>query len=266
MENLKMYCVTNKEVSFLDKTSYDIGWVGLDDPPANYVTCNHQDNIFFKEQFYSELTFHYWYWKNKLILNDSNWIGFCQKRRFWIKKESLNKNVDNANYLDHFLDGAPEEWNNYESIICNPINVNEVKKIKMLKRGFKSLARDPLIFFDEKKQSLKFHFDMHHGYGNLSKAANLLEKDDREEFLHYINHSTNYNPHIMFIAKSNIVNQWFNALFPWLFRCEKIFGFKNLKGYDTQRLYAYLAERYLSFWFNKHTKSLNWPWLRFDPN
>ncbi len=66
MENLKMYCVTNKEVSFLDKTSYDIGWVGLDVPPANYVTCNHQDNIFFKEQFYSELTFHYWYWKNKI--------------------------------------------------------------------------------------------------------------------------------------------------------------------------------------------------------
>ena len=54
MENLKMYCVTNKEVSFLHKTSYDIGWVGLDDPPANYITCNHQDNIFFKEQFYSE--------------------------------------------------------------------------------------------------------------------------------------------------------------------------------------------------------------------
>ena len=107
---------------------------------------------------------------------------------------------------------------------------------------------------------------MHHGYGNLSKAANLLEKDDREEFLHYINHSTNYNPHIMFITKSNIANQWFNALFPWLYRCEKIFGFKNLKGYDTQRLYAYLAERYLSFWFNKYTKSLNWPWLRFNPN
>ena len=103
-------------------------------------------------------------------------------------------------------------------------------------------------------------------FENASLAANLLEKDDREEFLHYINHSTNYNPHIMFIAKSNIANQWFNTLFPWLFRCEKIFGFKNIKGYDTQRLYAYLAERYLSFWFNKHTKSLNWPWLRFNPN
>ena len=193
MKNLKMYCVTNKVLNFLDKTNYDIGWVGLDVPPANYITCNHQDNIFFKEQFYSELTFHYWYWKNKLILNDPNWIGFCQKRRFWIKKESLNKNVDNSNYLYHFLDGAPKEWNNYESIICNPINVNKVKKIKMLKRGFKSLARDPLIFFDEKKQSLKFHFDMHHGYGNLNKAINLIDVEDKNEFLNFVNSSTFYN-------------------------------------------------------------------------
>ena len=106
MKNLKMYCVTNKVVNFLDKTNYDIGWVGLDAPPANYITCNHQDNIFFKEQFYSELTFHYWYWKNKLILNDPNWIGFCQKRRFLIKKESLNKNGI------MFFDDAMHKFNN----------------------------------------------------------------------------------------------------------------------------------------------------------
>ena len=68
----------------------------------------------------------------------------------------------------------------------------------------------------------------------------------------------------MFITKSSIANQWFNALFPWLFRCEKIFGFEKLKGYDTQRLYAYLAERYLSYWFNKYTKVLCWPWVTFD--
>ena len=40
----------------------------------------------------------------------------------------------------------------------------------------------------------------------------------------------------------------------------------ELQGYETQRLYAYLAERYLSFWFNKHTKTLAWPWIFFDTN
>ena len=68
----------------------------------------------------------------------------------------------------------------------------------------------------------------------------------------------------MFIAKPKILNQWFETLFPWIFRCENFFGFSELKGYDTKRLYAYLAERYLSLWFNKHVKTLKWPWSFFD--
>ena len=57
--------------------------------------------------------------------------------------------------------------------ICRSISVNKVKKIKMIKRGFRSLLKDPEIFFNQKKQTLKFHFDMHHGYGNLQKAIPL---------------------------------------------------------------------------------------------
>ena len=41
---------------------------------------------------------------------------------------------------------------------------------------------------------------------------------------------------------------------------------KNLKGYDQTRLYAYLAERYLSFWFNKYTKVKKANWTFFDVN
>ena len=65
----------------------------------------------------------------------------------------------------------------------------------------------------------------------------------------------------MFIAKPHIAKKWFDELFPWLERCEKIFGFDNLQGYDTTRLYAYLAERYLSFWFKKYTKYLEFPYF-----
>ena len=218
MKNLKIYCVTNKTVNFLDNTNYNIGWVGKEMPPENYILCNSEDNIFFKEKYYSELTFQYWHWKNRL------------------------------------------------DIKCEPIFVNKVKKIKMLKRGIKSILKKPSIFFDENQQSLAFHFDMHHGYGNLKKAIDLVDIEDRSDFLNFVNTSTSYNPHIMFIAKPQIVNRWFNTLFPWLLRCEKEFGFEELQGYDTQRLYAYLAERYLSFWFNKHTKTLAWPWIFFDAN
>ena len=88
---------------------------------------------------------------------------------------------------------------------------------------------------------------MHHGYGNLDKAINLLHDDNTKEFRMQVNNKISFNSHIMFIAKAYMADRWFKTLFLWLFRCKKIFGFKNHKGYDTKRLYAYLAERYLSF-------------------
>ena len=114
------------------------------------------------------------------------------------------------------------------------------------------------------KQSLILHFDMHHGYGNLKKSIEFLDPLDQSDFYYFVKNSTAYNPHIMFISKPSIINSWFSVLFPWLKRCEKHFGFKDLKGYDTQRLYAYLAERYLSFWFQKYTNYKSMPWIFFD--
>ena len=247
MKNLEIYCVTNKNVNFLDDTNYKIAWVGQEKAPKNYLTCDSGDNIFFKEKNYSELTFHYWYWKNILDLNKENWIGFCQKRRFWLKKNSEETNINPLNIKNYLLDKVPNEWSSYESILCNPINVNNVKKIKLIKRGLKSILKNKNIFFDINKQTLLLHFDMHHGYGNMEKAIDHLNKNDKYEFFEYVNKSTFYNPHIMFISSPQIANRWFNDLFSWLFKCEQTFGFDNLIGYDTQRLYAFLAERYLSF-------------------
>ena len=68
----------------------------------------------------------------------------------------------------------------------------------------------------------------------------------------------------MYISKNDILDKWFKTLFPWLERCEKIFGLNNLKGYDTGRIYAYLAERYASFWFKKYTKYKEQPWIFLD--
>ncbi len=105
---------------------------------------------------------------------------------------------------------------------------------------------------------------MHHGHGVLDKAIKFIEKKDREEFSKFVENNDKFNPHIMFISKKKILSKWFRDLFKWLFKCEKIFGLKNLKGYDQKRLYAYLAERYLSFWFKKHTKYIEWDWAFFE--
>ena len=254
MKNLKIYCVTNKKLDFVSKSNYFFGWVGKEPAPKDYLTCNTQDNIFIKEKFYSELTFHYWYWKNHLKNeNDTDWIGFCQKRRFWIKNEAKAKKINTNNANNFLVDNIEELPKNVESIICEPIKVNNVKKMKMIKRGIKSLIKNPSIFFDTSKQSIKFHFDMHHGHKNLEKAISVMSEKDQSEFLHYVENNISYNPHIMVISKKRILNKWFSSLFEWLFKCENIHGFDKLRGYDTQRLYAFLGERYLSYWFKKYT-------------
>ena len=265
LNNLEIYCITDKDFLYLKDLPYKLAGVGKSNFSKEYNLANTKDNIDYKEKYYSELTFHYWFWKNELKnLENNTWIGFCQKRRFWIKKNFSKNDITTYNLKNHILSEPPEEWKNYNSVICDPIYVNGVNKVKLLKRGFKSLIRDPEIFFNKEKQTVKLHFDMHHGYGNLDKAINLLDDSDRDEFRNYVENQVCFNPNIMFIAKIDIANQWFEKLFPWLFRCEKIFSFENLKGYDSQRLYAYLAERYLSFWFKKYSKYIEWPYITFS--
>tara|TARA_Y100000389_G_scaffold85488_1_gene82227 strand:- start:62 stop:862 length:801 start_codon:yes stop_codon:yes gene_type:complete len=264
MSDLNIYCVTNKRLKFLEDFCYNLAWVGQNKAPDNYLKCNNKMNIYYKEKYYSELTFQYWYWKNLLNLEKKEWVGFCQKRRFWIKKNSKIQDINKSNIKENLLTESCESWKSYDSIICNPIDVSGAKKIKIIKRGWKNLLKDPFILFNKDRENIALHFDMHHGYGNLDLAIEEVQDQDKKEFKKFVYTENSFNPHIMFIAKKKFTNDWFNTLFPWLERCEKKFGFKKLHGYDTTRLYAYLAERYLSFWFKKYTKYQESSWIFFD--
>jgi len=266
MTNLKIYCVSNLANSNLDKLDLTLVGVGKNDFPQNYITCIKGDNIQEKEKYYSELTFHYWFWKNELEnLSDDIWISFCQKRRFWIKDKSSK--IDNINELKkNLLRSIPDEWNNYDAFVCEPIQVSPARRIKLIKRGWKNWIKDPTILFDKNKHNIKLQFDMFHGHGNLDKAIEVMKLEHRNKFRNYVNNNIQFNPNIMVISKKLILNKWFKDLFDWLFECEKIFGFENLSGYDTGRLYAYLSERYLSFWFNEFCKVKECPWVFFDTN
>ena len=118
--------------------------------------------------------------------------------------------------------------------------------------------------FDKNKETIKLHFDMHHGFGNLDKAIDLLQEQDKDDFKKYVNTFNYYNPHIMFIARPEVIDKWFINLFQWLEKCENVFGFNKLEGYETTRIYAYLAERYLSYWFKKYLRYKEHPWVFVD--
>ena len=263
---MKMFCITIYDEHY-DKIK-NLGYipVGLGDKIISdkFLTDYNKDNISKKNPYYGEYTFHYWLWKNKIINNEKNWIGFCQYRKFWVKKNSSIKNKNLNQLNENILKKIPENIKNYESILGEPLFVNQFKFSKFLKKNFSTMVKNPNLFFNKNKRTVKFHFDMMHGKGNLDKAIKLLEKKDRDDFDEFVNQEVSFNPHNMFICKSyEILNAYYSSVFPWLEKCEKIFGF-NLKGYGHKRLYGFLAERYLSYWFRKNTKHAVLPILFKD--
>ena len=75
---------------------------------------------------------------------------------------------------------------------------------------------------------------------------------------------TSFNPHNMFICKTEILKNYYDIIFPWLEKCENIFDFNNSNEYGLKRIYGFLAERFLSYWFTKNYKIKEFPIIGKD--
>jgi len=267
MSKISMYCITlePEHLGIIKKLNYIPVGLGDKDFNAQWMKDSSGENISSKNRFYGEYTFHYWIWKNGLNNLGNEWIGFCQYRKFWLKENIVNKDFTFESFSKSILSSVPENIDNYDSILGAPYYVNEFKFSKFIKKNLKTMLFSPSLFFNKNKRNVKFHFDMMHGHGNLDRAINLLNRKDQIDFKNFINNSTSINPHNMFICKSKeILKAYYESIFPWLKRCEAEFGFKNLKGYSLQRIYGFLAERYMSYWFQKNTKFKTLPILFKD--
>jgi hypothetical protein len=256
MTNLDMYCITinDNHLDIIKKIGYLPVGLGTNIKSSNFIRDNTKNNISKKNPYYGEYTFHYWLWKNNFNQPKDNWIGFCQYRKFWAK-DKINQKINSFNdFKELILKDIPEEYKEFESILGEPLYINQFRFSKFVKMNFFTMIKKPILFFDKSKRNLRFHFDMMHGKGNLSKAINLMENSEKKDFELFLDNSVSFNPHNMFICKSKkILNNYYESLFPWLERCEKEFGFE-LEGYGLRRIYGFLAERYMSYWFQKYTK------------
>ena len=269
MSNLKMFCLSmNPEhYDYINNLGYIPVGLGEKNFNKKWFTDKSGENIAEKNRHYSEYTFHYWLWKNYLNSLEDGWIGFCQYRKFWSLNEENKENIDINNINNKILKEIPEEFQNYESILTQPLFVNQWRTMKYLKKGFKILIKNPNLIFDKNKRNINFHFDLMHGENNLKKAINLLDEKNREDFSAFVNQKVSFNPHIMVICKSkNLLKKYYEDLFPWLKKCEELFGFKDLKGYGKVRMYGFLGERFMSYWFQKNTKFTTMPVIFFDIN
>ena len=60
------------------------------------------------------------------------------------------------------------------------------------------------------------------------------------------------------IFKKKILEKYYKTVFEWLEKCEKEFGFSN-DTYGKIRVYGFLAERFMPYWFRKNSNYLEWP-------
>ncbi len=264
-------CLNSHHLENLKKLEYIPVGLGKQNYNSEWLRDDTGDNISSKNPFYGEYTFYYWVWKNFLKdYLDNQWLGFCGYRYHWSQKsttssEEINRIINKENFQDYVLKTIPPEWNDCDVIIGEEMIINNWKFSKIIKHAPKKFLMNPKFFF-KKNQNIKLHFDVFHGEGIIDKAISYLDKNEKKDFVKFINQKHSFNRENLFFCKSKkLMNDYFKSVFTWLEKCESEFGFE-LEGYSSKRIYAFLAERYLSFWFQKYSKYKTWPIFFYDTN
>ena len=256
MNNISMFCLTlnPSHEEIIKNLSYIPVGLGENKFSTNCFSDKTGENIAHKNPYYGEYTFHYWIWKNYLNKIDTEWVGFCQYRKFFSKEKIKNTDLSFSKFKSLIIDKIDIKNDEFDCILGNKFSVENYKFSKIIKKHLKEFLRQPKLILNKKKRSLKFHFDLFHGKGNLDLAIEKLDHKNRIEFKNYMNENTAFNPHNMFICKKNILRDYYEIIFPWLEKCEDLFGFDNLNNYGKRRIYGFLAERFLSFWLTRNYK------------
>ena len=252
------FCLTHKYNPQLENINYLNVGMGDNKFPNTWTLDSTGDNISDKNKYYDMYSFHYWLWKNYLDkLKNNEWVCFSTYRRFWKSDKPFQ---DSDQLKQKIIQTTPKEWEGFETILTEPTDLSRIKLSKLLKKGKKLILKNPTLLFKPQKRNIKFHFDLMHYEGNLDRALEVIDQKEKNDFTNYLNTNSSTNLWNLFCCNStDLLNNWYESVFTWLFKCKKIFGFENLKGYETGRLYAYLAERYLPYWFKKYSKTRNWP-------
>ena len=263
---MKTFCISiyNENYSFFKKNDLIPVGLGNNKFDENWMNDKFDNDISIKNENFGEYTFHYKMWKKLLPMYENDrWFGFCTYRRFWINKNlPLPKNMEELN--NSILKEVPADWKEYDCILAEPIVLGKQKLMKLLKHNFKYILKKPSILIN--RCTVKDHFDLNHGSFFLDEAIKLLETNEQNKFLNYLN-CNEFNPHNLFICKNaKLLNSYYTKIFNWLFKCEKIFEKFNLDTYGKKRIYGFLAERYLPYWFKENSKTLDWPYIYFDTN
>ena len=85
MNNISFFCLTLDPLheEKIKSLSYIHVGLGKRNFSKNILQDKDEKNISYKNPFYGEYTLHYWIWKNYLDKINTDWVGFCQYRKFF---------------------------------------------------------------------------------------------------------------------------------------------------------------------------------------
>ena len=123
----------------------------------NSTRAHPRINISNKFFSYADLVAHYYIWKNLLPkYNDSQWIGFSQYRRFWLKHKILKEHPLDS--LDSLILTEPDlTWKDYDAII---LAVAHDKFKTMGAKFISALGKKNRIIYDLKYLFSKKNVDL----------------------------------------------------------------------------------------------------------
>jgi len=263
MKKIIFFCTSHKNIEYLDKFYPTIQMVGLGESkfPKSWIDINKEINISNKFFSYADLIAHFYIWKNLLpAYEDSQWIGFSQYRRFWLKHKIVNEYPLNS--IDKLILIEPDlSWKHYDAIIPAPFIFK--KKIKELFKNFFLLKF--LKDFDLIKYYTKVQKQFEDSLGSsgreiITDTIKMLPDYDRIGFKDFLNNRNYLSAHGMYISKKKIINSYSEVLFSWLEKCENIINKNNnLPLLKNQRIFQYINERFLDYWMSRNVRTLRWP-------
>ena len=262
---MKIFCLSiyNNNYEIFKKLNLIPVGLGNEKFDTQWLNDKGTQNISNKNKNFGEYTFHYHLWKNIFINREYNdWIGFCSYRRFWTNGSKVN--VQSFEDLNNILiNRKNSDWEKFDVVLGDPLVFKKIKNSKLIKRNIIEVIKKPSVLF--KKNTLMDQFRIFHGSFFLKKSIELLSSINRSYFIEFLN-GYELNPYNMFICKnSKILGEFYNEIFPWLFKCEEEFKDLDLKGYDKVRIYGFLAERFMPYWFKKNFNTTTCPITFFEP-
>ncbi len=154
MKNTSIFCLTLKpeHEEIIKELSYIPVGLGNQKFSKECLSDKKGDSISLKNPFYGEYTFHYWVWKNYLDKIKTNWVGFCQYRKFFFLEKTKEDNLSFKNLKNSIIIDAEGLDGNFDCILGKKFKVDNYKFSKIIKHHLIDFLLNPTLFFNKKKK------------------------------------------------------------------------------------------------------------------